>query len=148
MRQRLGIAARSLRAPRLLLLDEPTAGLDPAGMRDLRALVERLADEGITVLLSGHLLSEVEELRVAQLPANAGGLDTSDSRNLALPPLHRRPTRRRLPRLPEAAGYCGRYRSLTQINLTADAQRDLVAARALKDTDCRDDDGIVSRAMH
>ena len=62
MRQRLGIAASLLRAPRLLLLDEPTTGLDPAGMRDMRALVKRLANEGITVLLSSHLLSEVEEL--------------------------------------------------------------------------------------
>ncbi len=62
MRQRLGIAASLLRAPRLLLLDEPTTGLDPAGMRDMRALVKRLAEEGITVLLSSHLLSEVEEL--------------------------------------------------------------------------------------
>ena len=62
MRQRLGIAASLLRAPRLLLLDEPTTGLDPAGMRDMRALVKRLASEGITVLLSSHLLSEVEEL--------------------------------------------------------------------------------------
>jgi ABC-2 type transport system ATP-binding protein len=62
MRQRLGIAASLLRAPKLLLLDEPTTGLDPAGMRDMRALVKRLAGEGITVLLSSHLLSEVEEL--------------------------------------------------------------------------------------
>jgi ABC-2 type transport system ATP-binding protein len=62
MRQRLGIAASLLRAPRLLLLDEPATGLDPAGMRDMRALVKRLAGEGITVLLSSHLLSEVEEL--------------------------------------------------------------------------------------
>ncbi len=62
MRQRLGIAASLLRQPQLLLLDEPTTGLDPAGMRDMRALVRRLADEGITVLLSSHLLNEVEEL--------------------------------------------------------------------------------------
>jgi len=62
MRQRLGIAASLLRNPRMLLLDEPTTGLDPAGMRDMRALVRRLADEGITVLLSSHLLTEVEEL--------------------------------------------------------------------------------------
>jgi len=62
MRQRLGIAASLLRDPRLLLLDEPTTGLDPAGMRDMRALVRRLAGEGITVLLSSHLLGEVEEL--------------------------------------------------------------------------------------
>ena len=62
MRQRLGIAASLLRSPRLLLLDEPTTGLDPAGMRDMRQLVRQLADEGITILLSSHLLNEVEEL--------------------------------------------------------------------------------------
>src|SRR5256714_1099036 len=62
MRQRLGIAAALLRDPKLLLLDEPTTGLDPAGMRDMRDLVRRLAGEGITVLLSSHLLGEVEEL--------------------------------------------------------------------------------------
>lgn len=62
MRQRLGIAAALLRRPRLLLLDEPTTGLDPAGMRDMRELVRRLAGEQITILLSSHLLNEVEEL--------------------------------------------------------------------------------------
>ncbi|HEY0417125.1 MAG TPA: ABC transporter ATP-binding protein [Gaiellaceae bacterium] len=62
MRQRLGIAASLLRDPKLLLLDEPTTGLDPAGMRDMRALVKRLAGEGITILLSSHILAEVEEL--------------------------------------------------------------------------------------
>ena len=62
MRQRLGIAASLLRRPRLLLLDEPTTGLDPAGMRDMRDLVRRLAGEGITIMLSSHLLYEVEEL--------------------------------------------------------------------------------------
>lgn len=62
MRQRLGIAAALLRDPRLLVLDEPATGLDPAGMRDMRRLIRRLAGEGITVLLSSHLLAEVEEL--------------------------------------------------------------------------------------
>ena len=62
MRQRLGIAASLLREPRLLLLDEPTTGLDPAGMRDMRELVKRLAAQGITILLSSHILAEVEEL--------------------------------------------------------------------------------------
>jgi ABC-2 type transport system ATP-binding protein len=62
MRQRLGIATALLREPRLLLLDEPTTGLDPAGMRDMRELVKRLAGEGITIVLSSHLLYEVEEL--------------------------------------------------------------------------------------
>jgi ABC-2 type transport system ATP-binding protein len=62
MRQRLGIAAALLRRPRLLVLDEPATGLDPAGMRDMRLLIRRLADEGITVLLSSHQLPEVQEL--------------------------------------------------------------------------------------
>jgi ABC-2 type transport system ATP-binding protein len=62
MRQRLGIAAALLRSPRLLILDEPATGLDPAGMRDMRLLIRRLAGEGITVLLSSHQLPEVQEL--------------------------------------------------------------------------------------
>jgi ABC-2 type transport system ATP-binding protein len=62
MRQRLGIAAALLRRPRLLILDEPATGLDPAGMRDMRQLIRRLAGEGITVLLSSHQLPEVQEL--------------------------------------------------------------------------------------
>src|SRR5919204_1859889 len=62
MRQRLGVASALLRDPQLLLLDEPTNGLDPGGMRDMRQLVGRLSGEGITVLLSSHLLAEVEEL--------------------------------------------------------------------------------------
>jgi ABC-2 type transport system ATP-binding protein len=62
MRQRLGLAGALLRDPRLLILDEPATGLDPAGMRDMRVLIRRLADQGITVLLSSHLMAEVEEL--------------------------------------------------------------------------------------
>jgi len=62
MRQRLGIAGALLRNPKLLLLDEPTTGLDPGGMRDMRLLVRRLAGQGITVLLSSHVMGEVEEL--------------------------------------------------------------------------------------
>src|SRR5207248_8950340 len=62
LRQRLGIAAALLRDPKLLLLDEPTTGLDPAGMRDMRLLIRRLAGEGITIVLSSHLLGEVEEV--------------------------------------------------------------------------------------
>jgi ABC-2 type transport system ATP-binding protein len=62
MRQRLGIAGALLRRPRLLILDEPATGLDPAGMRDMRLLISRLAQEGITVLLSSHQLPEVQEL--------------------------------------------------------------------------------------
>jgi ABC-2 type transport system ATP-binding protein len=73
MRQRLGIAAALLREPKLLLLDEPATGLDPGGMRDMRELVKRLASEGMTVLLSSHLMYEVEELcrRVAIVRSGA-----------------------------------------------------------------------------
>ena len=62
MRQRLGVAASLLREPRLLVLDEPANGLDPAGIRDMRALVKRLAASGLTVLLSSHDMDEVEEI--------------------------------------------------------------------------------------
>ena len=62
MRQRLGVAASLLRDPRLLVLDEPANGLDPAGIRDMRALVHRLASSGLTVLLSSHDMDEVEEI--------------------------------------------------------------------------------------
>ena len=60
MRQRLAIGLALLGAPRLLLLDEPSNGLDPAGIVELRALLRRLAGEGITVFVSSHLLSEIE----------------------------------------------------------------------------------------
>jgi ABC-2 type transport system ATP-binding protein len=60
MRQRLALAAALLKDPELLILDEPANGLDPAGIRQVRALVKGLAAEGRTVLLSSHILSEVE----------------------------------------------------------------------------------------
>ena len=62
MRQRLGLAAALLRRPRLLVLDEPTNGLDPQGIREVRDLLLELNRQGTTVFLSSHLLSEVEAL--------------------------------------------------------------------------------------
>ena len=62
MRQRLGIAAALLQPRELLVLDEPTNGLDPQGTREVRSLVSALAADGVTVLLSSHLLSEVEQV--------------------------------------------------------------------------------------
>jgi ABC-2 type transport system ATP-binding protein len=62
MRQRLGLAAALLRKPRLLILDEPTNGLDPKGIREIRDLLIELNQAGATVFLSSHLLSEVEQL--------------------------------------------------------------------------------------
>ncbi len=60
MRQRLGLAASLLRSPRLLLLDEPTVGLDPSGARDMLAIVQTLAADGVTVVVSSHNMSELE----------------------------------------------------------------------------------------
>ena len=63
MKQRLGIAAALLKHPRLLVLDEPSNGLDPAGIRDVRELIRRLGRDGsTTVLLSSHLLAEIEQV--------------------------------------------------------------------------------------
>ena len=62
MKQRLGIAAALLRSPRLLLLDEPTAGLDPGGVREVASLVRGLSSEGVTILLSSHQIVEVEDI--------------------------------------------------------------------------------------
>jgi len=60
MKQRLGIAAALLPNPKLLVLDEPTNGLDPAGIHEVRTLLRKIADEGKTVFVSSHLLSEIE----------------------------------------------------------------------------------------
>ena len=63
MRQRLGIAQALLPAPEFIILDEPTDGLDPQGIREVRVLVQRLRDEfGLTIMLSSHLLHEVEQI--------------------------------------------------------------------------------------
>jgi ABC-2 type transport system ATP-binding protein len=60
MKQRLGIAMALARDPDLLILDEPTNGLDPAGIEEIRALLRRLADQGTTVMVSSHLLGEID----------------------------------------------------------------------------------------
>lgn len=62
MQQRLAVAATLLKQPQLLIFDEPTNGLDPAGIHEIRATIRRLANQGRTVLLSSHLISEVEQL--------------------------------------------------------------------------------------
>jgi ABC-2 type transport system ATP-binding protein len=62
MKQRLGIAAALLASPELLILDEPTNGLDPAGIVEMRDLIRSLADDGMTVFVSSHLLAEIEHI--------------------------------------------------------------------------------------
>ncbi len=61
MKQRLGIAIALLNSPRLLILDEPTNGLDPVGIEELRELIQSFPAKGITVILSSHILSEVQQ---------------------------------------------------------------------------------------
>lgn len=69
MKQRIGIAMALLHRPRFVILDEPTNGLDPAGMREIRQLLRSLAENGTSVLLSSHLLNEVQQVcdRIAVL---------------------------------------------------------------------------------
>jgi ABC-2 type transport system ATP-binding protein len=81
MQQRLGIAAALLRRPRLLLLDEPTTGLDPAGARDLNALIRSLSGAGITVLLSSHDMSEMDAICDSASILNRGQIRRQGSLN-------------------------------------------------------------------
>jgi len=79
MRQRLAIAATLLRPRDLLILDEPTNGLDPQGTREVRSLLTALAADGVTVLLSSHLLSEVEQICTHVGVMHQGKLVAQDS---------------------------------------------------------------------
>lgn len=72
MKQRLGIAIALLNKPKLLILDEPTNGLDPIGIQELRKLIRSLPEQGITVILSSHILPEVEQV-VDDIGIIAGG---------------------------------------------------------------------------
>ena len=62
MRRRLGLAAALLKKPELVILDEPSNGLDPGGIRDMREAIPRLAESGVSVLLSSHILAEVQQV--------------------------------------------------------------------------------------
>jgi len=79
MKQRLGLANALLKPRELLILDEPTNGLDPQGTREVRNLIRRLADEGITIFLSSHLLGEIEQLCSHVAVMHMGSLVASGS---------------------------------------------------------------------
>ena len=96
MRQRLGIAGALLRRPRLLVLDEPTNGLDPQGIREMRDLLLALNAQGTTVLLSSHLLAEIEALCTRVGVLDRGRLVVQDDLSAAAGP--HRPDRRAHPR--------------------------------------------------
>ena len=95
MKQRLGVAAALLPDPELCILDEPTNGLDPAGIREMRAVMRGLADRGITVFVSSHLLAEIQAVcdhlvmidsgRIVFQGAVEGLLDAHRSTILATP---------------------------------------------------------------
>jgi ABC-2 type transport system ATP-binding protein len=79
MKQRIGIASTLLTDPQLVILDEPTNGLDPAGQREIRSIIPRMADEGHAVLLASHLLHEVEQVSDQVLIIRRGAKVTSGS---------------------------------------------------------------------
>jgi ABC-2 type transport system ATP-binding protein len=89
MAQRLGLAAALLRSPRLLILDEPTNGLDPYGIREVRDLIAGLAAEGVTVFLSSHLLGEIEQVCTHAAIVASGRLVAADRVEALLAPTGR-----------------------------------------------------------
>ena len=86
MRQRLGLAAALLRTPRLMILDEPTNGLDPQGIHELRSLFVELVRSGTTVVLSSHLLAEVEVICTRAAMMASGRLVAQDRVDALLAP--------------------------------------------------------------
>jgi ABC-2 type transport system ATP-binding protein len=79
MIQRLGLGAALIKNPKLLILDEPTAGLDPIGIRELRQLLDSLKNQGMTIFLNSHLLSEVEKICDTTAIINRGRLLVKDA---------------------------------------------------------------------
>jgi ABC-2 type transport system ATP-binding protein len=78
MIQRFGLGAALIGNPKLLILDEPTSGLDPIGTREIRQLLESLKDQGLTIFLNSHLLSEVEKICDTAAIINGGRLLVKD----------------------------------------------------------------------
>ena len=113
MKQRLGIANALLRPRELLILDEPSNGLDPQGTREVRGLIRSLADDGTTVFVSSHLLSEIEQLCSHVAVMSAGRLVAQGTLDEL-----RRGEQRVTVRTPDAAAA---RRVLTKLHLVVDA---------------------------
>jgi ABC-2 type transport system ATP-binding protein len=137
MKQRLGLAASMIRDPRLLVLDEPTNGLDPAGIRDMRSTITGLSERGMTIFLSSHQLAEMEEIcsQVAIIRSGSivyeGALD--DIRASVEPRYRLRTTDQA-----RAMELCGAQRGIADVSfegddimLTADEQAAIALSRAL-----------------
>ena len=86
MRQRLGLAAALMRQPLLLILDEPTNGLDPQGIQEIRRLLLRLNEDGTTIFLSSHLLAEVEQMCTRVGVLHSGRLILQEQLDILLRP--------------------------------------------------------------
>jgi ABC-2 type transport system ATP-binding protein len=139
MKQRLGVGAALLKDPTFLILDEPTNGLDPHGMADMRALIRRLGESGRTVLLSSHLLGEVEQIcdrvgviregrliaegTVAELQQRGAGLIVR-----AEPQAHAREVVQRLPYVDNVRVTDGSVRITVPPERAAEINRELVTA--------------------
>jgi ABC-2 type transport system ATP-binding protein len=138
MKQRLGVASALLKDPALVVLDEPTNGLDPAGMRDMRSLIRSLGRDGRTVILSSHLLAEVQQIcdrvgvidhglmiaesTVEELRAGSELVVSANPTDLA------RQTLERLPGVDGVTSADGDLRVRVAERHTADVARALVAA--------------------
>ena len=79
MKQRFGLGAALIGNPKLLILDEPTAALDPIGIREIRQLLESFKNQGMTIFLNSHLLSEVEKICDTAAIINHGKLLVKDT---------------------------------------------------------------------
>jgi ABC-2 type transport system ATP-binding protein len=103
MKQRLAVATALLKSPSLLILDEPANGLDPAGIREMRDLLRSLADQGVTILLSSHILAEVQQVCDHVTIISKGRRVVSGPVNEVLSSFDRGDVRVRVPDLAKAA---------------------------------------------
>ena len=130
MKQRLGIAAALLPGPELLILDEPTNGLDPAGIVEVRNLFRSLADEGVTVFVSSHLLGEIQQvcdhlviIREGKVVFQGSLQELSQARTTELIARPEKPgDASRLLQLAEQSGYKGMIDKSGNVMITAPAE--------------------------